>query len=108
MNFLLKTLLAVALVMASTGCRSLATGSTPQDIKAIPISQSTALEVIVEGVQGNDPAWVTTAGNVKRDAILPILLADKKAWDRLDAFYNGPVGIGATAVKRDETGAPAK
>lgn len=84
-NLLLLCVLALAGV---TACNSLAAHSTPDDIKSIPQSQSVALEVAIEKIEANDPAWVDASGNVQRSSILAVLKADKEAWDELDRFYN--------------------
>lgn len=80
-------LLLIAAPLAS--CRSAAAYVTPTDIKAIPVSQSVALETAIDKIEANDPAWVDASGNVLREGILAILRGDKSAWDQLDRFYNG-------------------
>lgn len=86
----MKQLLLVALVLplALGSCRTASVAGTPAELKAVPTSQSVALEVVIDKINANDPAWVDASGNIKRDALLPILTADKAAWDQLDAFYN--------------------
>lgn len=84
----LYLMLAFVLLVVTPSCRTFAGASTPPELKSVPTSQSVALEVAIEKIQSNDGAWVDVGGNVKRDAILSILTADKAAWDQLDAFYN--------------------
>lgn len=85
----MKKLFAIVLLFCAASCRTAATMSTPAELKAIPTSQSVALEVAIGKIEAGDPAW-TVDGAVIRDAILGILRADKDAWDQLDLFYNGP------------------
>lgn len=83
-NLLLLGVLALGMV----SCRTVATTGTPAELKAVPTSQSAALEVVIEKINANDPAWVDAQGNILRSALLPILQADKAAWDQFDTFYN--------------------
>lgn len=85
---LIKVVAASALLLTAS-CRTMAVESTPAELRAVPMSQSIALEVAIEKIEAGDPAWVTADGNIRADAIMPILSADKAAWDSLDAFYNG-------------------
>ena len=78
----------LALASATSSCRTAATMGTPAELKAVPTSQAAALEVVIEQINANDPKWVDAQGNVLRSAILPILEADKAAWDQFDNFYN--------------------
>ena len=81
------TLVAV-LVVGLVGCRTMAAEGTPQELQAVPTSQSLLLESAMESINENDPNWTNADGSVKRAAILAVLAADKAAWDQLDRFYN--------------------
>lgn len=80
--------LPLLLVLLVPSCRTAAAAGTPPELKAVPTSQSAALEVVIAKINAKDPAWVDASGNVLAGAILPILSADKSAWDQLDTFYN--------------------
>lgn len=81
-------LLLIVIALATTGCRTMAAKGTPDDLKAVPASQSVALETVLKKIEAKDPEWVDANGNVLSSAIVPILTADKAAWDQLDHFYN--------------------
>ena len=86
----MKKLIPLALLLVGTvSCRTTAAMLTPADLKAVPTSQSVALEVAIEQIEANNPQWTSPTGDVLRDALLGILRADKAAWDQLDVFYNG-------------------
>lgn len=86
----MKKLIAIVLfAVCAVSCRATAVYATPAELKAVPQSQSVALEVAIEKIEANDPAWTTPSGDIVRDALLALLRADKGAWDQLDRFYNG-------------------
>lgn len=88
-NLVPLVLLAAALVLPLSSCRTLAAEGTPPEIQAVPTSQSLLLESAIDSIEAGDPAWVNPeTGNVLRDAILAVLRADKSAWEELDRFYN--------------------
>lgn len=83
-----RSITAALAVFALTGCRTLVAEGTPQEIQAVPQSQSVALEVAIEKIEAFDPEWTDADGNALREPILAVLRADKAAWDQLDQFYN--------------------
>lgn len=85
----LATVALLALIAFSfSSCRTIAAEGTPQELQAVPASQMALLDSAMTSIKAGDDRWVGPNGNVRVDAILAVLKADREAWSQLDRFYN--------------------
>ena len=84
MRYRLVIVAALALLgaYALVACASVTEATTPEALKTVPASQAAALEVAIENIKAGREGWTDAS------ALLPILEADKEAWDQFDRFYH--------------------